>query len=168
MQKIILIFIFFVVTCSCNYKLLVNKDRVYNKRTGYLLFLNRQKFFFPAKHIEANHFFTAKINKPGYVVVFDKEEDALYNAGEKYTIDYEYIYNGEKLFVRDTVRILPVEIGSLPYQLKSKKGIPGNLTIKYNNKIKQLNYYSTNNEAVWSIFPILEKDIQEATDYYNE
>lgn len=102
------------------------------------------------------------------MVAFDKEEDALYNAGEKYIIDYEYLYNGEEIFVRDTVRILPVEIESLPYQLKSKRGMPGNLTIKYDNEIKKLKYYSTNNEAVWSVFPILSEDIQNAGQYYNK
>lgn len=168
MQKVVVIFTLFIVISSCNYKLLVNKDRIYNKRTGYILFFNRQKFFFPAKHINGNHFFTDKFSKPGYLVAFEKEEDALYNAGEKYVIDYKYLYNGEEIFVRDTVHILPVEIGSLPYQLKSKRGKPGTLTIKYGSKMKKLKYYSTNNEAVWSVFPILKEDIQEASQYYSK
>lgn len=168
MQKVILFFTLLIVISSCNYKLLVSKDRIYTKRTGYLIFFNNQKYFFSAKHIDGNHFFTTMVNKPGYLVSFDRQEAALYYAAEKYTIDYEYLYHGEKIFVRDTVRILPVEIGSIPYGFKSRRGLPGDFIIKYDNKIKRLKYYVTNNESVWTVHPILEEDGKEEEQYYNK
>ena len=168
MQKVIIFFTLLIVISSCNYKLLVSKDKIYTRRIGYLVFFNRQKIFFPAKHIDGDHFFTGKINNPGYVVSFDREEDALYYAGEKYTIDYEYLYHGEKIFVRDTISILPVEIGSIPYQFKSRRVLQDDLIIKYDNKIKRLQYYGTNNESVWTVYPILEKDRKDAEQYYKQ
>ncbi|WP_090099821.1 hypothetical protein [Chitinophaga sp. CF118] len=170
MQKAIIFFTLLIVISSCNYKLLVSKNRIYTKRTGYLIFFASQKYFFPAKHIDGNHFFTTKINNPGYLVSFDRGEAALYYAAEKYTIDYEYLYHGEMIFVRDTVRILPVEIGSIPYenQLKSKKVLQDDLIIKYDNKIKRLRYYGTNNESVWTVYSILEEDGKEEEQYYNK
>lgn len=166
MKKIILYFILLIATGSCNYKLLVSKDRIYTKRTGYLIFFANQKYFFPSKHIKGNNFYTTKMNRPGYLVSFDREEAGLYYAAETYTMDYEYLYNGEKIFVRDSFRILPVEIGSIPYGFKSKRGLPGDFNIKYDGKIKRLKYYVTNNESVWSVDPILEEDDKDEAQYY--
>ncbi len=168
MQKVILFFTLLIVISSCNYKLLVSKDRIYTKRTGYLVFFNNQKYFFPAKHIDGNHFFTSKINNPGHLVSFDRDEAAFSYAAEKYTIDYEYLNNGEKIFVRDTVRILPVEIGSIPDGFKSKQGLPGDFIIKYDNKVKRLKYYVTNNESVWNVYTILPEDGKDVEEYYNK
>lgn len=166
MQKIILFSALFIMFSSCNYKLLVNKNRVYNTRTGYLLFFHRQNFFFPVKHIEGNNFFTSKV-KEGYLIDLDKEENVLYEVAEKYVIDYQDLYNGEKIFVRDTICVVPVEVGSMPYKYKGKRG-SGDLVIKRDDRLKSLKYYNTNNEAVWAISPILKEDIKEASDYYNE
>ncbi|MVT10390.1 hypothetical protein [Chitinophaga tropicalis] len=158
--------ILMTVFTSCDYKLLVHKDRVFNTRTGYLLFHNRQKYFFPSKHITGNDFFTARLKEPGYLISFDKEEDLLYQIGEKYVIDYEYQDKSMKVFVRDSMVILPVIIGSIPYKEKSGRG-KGELVIKFNNKIKILDYYTTNNESVWSVYPVLKQDIEESSKFYN-
>ncbi|MET3879453.1 hypothetical protein [Chitinophaga sp. OAE865] len=166
MNKFISILLLLVIS-SCNYKFVVNKDRVYNSRSGYLLFLNRQKFFFPSKNIEGNNFFSDRKKRPGYIISFDKEEDVLYHVAEKYVVDYNYNGEDSSVLIRDTIKVLPVIIGSLPYKLKGKRG-KGVLTIKYVDKLLNLEYYNTNNEAVWSVSPLLSQDINEASHYYDQ
>lgn len=166
MKKHLFIIILVISAASCNYRFFVDKDRVYNTRTGYLLFFNQRKFFFPSKSITGNDFFVTNINRPGYLVEFDKEENVLYHIAEKYVIDYELQHQGKNIFVRDTIKILPVEIGSLPYKYKSKRGL-GDFNIKYGDRLYKLEYFNTNNEAVWSVYPILKDDVREAGQYYN-
>ena len=145
---------------------MVLKDRVYNVREGYLVFFNRQKIFIPTKGIDKNALFNSDLKKAGYLVEFDKEEDILFQIAEKYVVDYEYINENQSVFVRDSIRVLPVKIGSIPYKYKTKKGKEGILTIRYNNVLFKVAYFVTNNEAVWSVSPLLNNDIQEASGYY--
>jgi len=42
------------------------------------------------------------------------------------------------------------------------------LIIKYDNRIKRLRYYGTNNESVWTVSSILEEDGKEEEQYYNK
>lgn len=82
-RLITLLLIILITDSACNYKLLVNKKQVININTGYLMFYNNQKIFFPVKHIEENNFFRSENSLRGYVVSFDKEEQLLHDIGEK-------------------------------------------------------------------------------------
>ncbi len=155
-----------LVFSSCNYKFMVSKDRVYNTREGYLVFFNRQKIFIPKKEIDKNDLFKSKFKRAGYLVEFEKEENVLYQIAKKYIIDYEYVNENRSVFVRDTIRVLPVKVGSIPYKYKIKRGKEGILSIRYNNTLFKVAYFSTNNEAVWSVSPLLSDDIKEASRFY--
>lgn len=85
---------------------------------------------------------------------------------KKYVIDYETTYYGKTVFVRDMVVIIPVTIRSVPSEFKSKIG-SALLTFKYIDRLRRLKYYSTNNENVWSVYPILSKDQEQAAHYYD-
>lgn len=146
---------------------MVSKDRVYNVREGYLIFFNRQKIFVPQKEISKNDFLGTTLMKSGYIVEFDKEEEVLYNIAEKYTIDYNYSNEGNSKFIRDTIRVIPVKIGSLPYKYKSKKGKETVLTFRFNDMSRKVKYFNTNNEAVWSVYPFLDEDLKKAANYYH-
>ncbi|WP_343307872.1 hypothetical protein AAHN97_12045 [Chitinophaga niabensis] len=166
MKTVFFFITFSIAMSSCNYRLFVYKDNIYHKRTGYLVFFNRNMIFYPSKHITGNDFFNAKISK-GYLVNFERDEAALYNASEKYTIDYEYLQDDRKIFVRDTVRVIPVETRSVPMNLGLTNG-ETDFIIRYNNTLHNFPYRVRNNESILNVYPILEKDIREASEFYSK
>lgn len=151
---------------GCNYAILINKSRVVNIKNGYLLFYRDQQIFFPAKNIQENDILKLAGNRVGYVIHFENDVEVYKDIAKKYPIERNYQYEGESISRVDTIGIIAVEIRTLPYEHKGKREM-NELTFKYNNASKSIKYYNTNNEGVWSVYPILKSDLKQVDKYYN-
>ena len=155
-----------ILLSGCNYALLVDKSRVVNIKSGYLIFYRDQQIFFPAKSIQGNDFFKSAMNKVGYIIHFEKDAEVYRGIAKKYVIERNYQYEGESISRVDTMGIIAVEIRTLPYEHQGEREM-NELTFKYNNASKAIKYYNTNNEGVWSVYPILKSDLKQIDKYYN-
>lgn len=161
-----LIFLLVIVLSGCNYALFVRKDRMINVRSGYLVFYRDQQIFFPIKRVKEGDELNQIKDIVGYSISFEKESQIYRDISKKVPITYSYKYGTELISRMDTIGIIAVEIRSLPYQNKGKKGL-NELIVYHNHLPKTFRYYNTNNEGVWSVYPIFKSDLERLDKYYN-
>lgn len=162
----IVFFLLAIVLFGCRYVLFVPQNRVVNIRSGYLLFYRDQQIFFPIKKVKVGDELNQIKNIVGYSIYFEKESQAYKEISKKIPIVYNYRYGTELISRVDTIGIMAVEIRSLPYQNKGKQEL-NELTLYHNNLPLKFKYYNTNNEGVWSIYPVFKSDLQQLDKYYN-
>ncbi len=159
-------FTLIIVLSGCNYSFLVKKDRILNVRSGYLLLYRDQQIFFPTKNIKDDDLLNRIEHLTGYSIYFDKESQIYRDISKKFAIEHIYKYESETVARIDTIGVIAVEIRSLPYHNKGKKEL-NELTVYHNHLSKTFKYYNTNNEGVWSVYPIFKSDLQQLNKYYN-
>lgn len=159
-------FMLIITFSGCKYSLFVQKDRVINIRSGYLMFYRDQQIFFPVRKVKEGNELSQIENVIGYAVYFEKESQAYREISKKIPITHNYKYESEVISRADTIGIMAVEIRSLSYKNKGKKEL-NELTVQYNQLPRIFKYYNTNNEGVWSVYPIFKSDLQQLDKYYN-
>ncbi|QJB35631.1 hypothetical protein HF329_31750 [Chitinophaga oryzae] len=140
---------------SCNYSLFVPKNNVLHARTGYLMYFNNREYFFPERNIHRNNFFSKRVRKNGYILSPNEWSEDFLSISQKYVVGNYHVVKGDSVLIEDSVRIIPVETRSLTAKNKSKVGFV-DWHIKYNGQDFFLKYANTNNEYVWTLYPILD------------
>ncbi|MGE7776564.1 hypothetical protein ACQKLP_17690 [Chitinophaga sp. NPDC101104] len=166
MMRIALLFTMIFGTLGCNYSLFVKKDRVISVRYGYLLLHRDQQIFFPVKKAQEVISLSQIEGKVGYLIFFENELQTYREAAQKVAVEYTYRYGSEMVSRIDSIGIMAVEIRSVPYQNKGKRGLD-TLSFKHDQVPVKLRFYNTNNEGVLSVYPIFNNDIKKLQEYYN-
>lgn len=151
---------------SCNYAFFVPKDNVFHVRTGYLVYFNNRQYFFPERNIRVNNFFSKKVRKNGYLLSVNERASDFSSISSKYIIGNYYAVSDTLILVEDSLRIIPVEVKSLPAKIKSRVGT-ADWKIKYSGSDFFLRYANTNNEYVWILYPLLDNDKSKVNDLDN-
>ncbi|MEC5145469.1 hypothetical protein UNH65_18065 [Chitinophaga sp. 180180018-2] len=142
---------------SCNYALFVPKSNIFHVRTGYLIYFNNREYFSPEKKIKQNDFFSKRARKNGYLLSMSEWGNDFSTISQKYIIENYCAVKDTSILMEDSIKIIPVEVGSMPAHFKSKVGT-ADWQLKYNGRDFLLKYANTNNEYVWTLYPILDSD----------
>lgn len=166
-KKITLFIAAVILLSSCNYRFFVKKERVVIYEKGFLMFALDYTLFFPDKDTSLVNFLEKKKRKIGYKIRSYDQLGILEDIAAKYQISQRHRI-GDQVEIRESLmRVIPVEIRSVPYHSILTKEMR-QLYYIFNDKDVLLKFYDSNQAEIIYIYPLMKKDQQAFSSYYDK